>query len=601
MSGEYKFLILEDVESDAELVIDQIISSGLPCSFRCTDNEADFKRQISEFKPDLILSDYTLPTYNGMAALKYVLANYPDIPVILVTGSINEETAVNCMKAGAVDYILKDKMSRLGLAVQNELKNKKIKLERSKALEELKESEKYYRNVMSHLHEDLIIIDENFIITDINNSFLSTTGKKRKDTVGKHCFEISHTYNSPCNENGEICHLKDVFLTKKHSNYIHEHIKTDGSKTWVDIVLSPLFDENGNVTKVIQACRNIDDIMHAQDEIKKLSTVVDQSPLGISLLDLDGKIQYTNSAFTILTGYKPEEVLGRRLDILDSESLSFKEHKSDLFDALNGQVSNKTYNNTRKNGEKYSSSSFTSPYRDSSGKVTGLIVIQEDITQRLLDKNQIESDLKEKELLLQEIYHRVNNNMQIMISLLNMQVDRTDSEGEKSVLMMAQSRLGAMSAIYNDIYQEKSFIAIKFGNVTQHIFNFLCDSLMVISGNIELKVDAEIPDFGLDLAQPCALIVNELMSNSMRHAYPGGKGKIYVSLTIDKFGELILVVRDEGIGLPESIDPENSDTTGFNLVYMLATGQLDGSVNINRDHGTRITVKFKRIFDKKRF
>ena len=123
----------------------------------------------------------------------------------------------------------------------------------------------------------------------------------------------------------------------------------------------------------------------------------------------------------------------------------------------------------------------------------------------------------------------------------------------------------------------------------------------MLSGNIELQVDADVPDFGLDLAQPCALIAGELLSNSLRHAYPGGRGYVYVSLSEDESNEITLLVRDNGVGIPETIVPETAETTGFSLIYMLATGQLGGSVKITRDHGTCVEIKFKRIVDQKRF
>jgi len=137
MSKSPKFLILEDVETDAELVMDEVKSIFPDCSFKWVENEPDFINELKSFKPDLILTDYSLPTYNGMSALKYVLIHSPDTPVILVTGSINEETAVDCMRTGAVDYVLKDKMGRLGLAVKTALENKDIKLERRLIREKL--------------------------------------------------------------------------------------------------------------------------------------------------------------------------------------------------------------------------------------------------------------------------------------------------------------------------------------------------------------------------------------------------------------------------------------------------------------------------------
>jgi len=129
VSTTYKFLILEDVETDVELIMDQIKEAGINCSFKSTDNERDFKKLIDEFKPDLVLSDYSLPAYDGMSALSYILKTSPNLPVIIVTGSINEETAVSCMKSGAADYILKDNMSRLGLAVLAALEKKTLKMQ----------------------------------------------------------------------------------------------------------------------------------------------------------------------------------------------------------------------------------------------------------------------------------------------------------------------------------------------------------------------------------------------------------------------------------------------------------------------------------------
>jgi PAS domain S-box-containing protein len=329
--------------------------------------------------------------------------------------------------------------------------------------------------------------------------------------------------------------------------------------------------------------------------------VVEQSPIAVVLMNSTGIINYVNPAFIKLTEYNSEDIIGELLETIGVEEITKEEHELILKDTLNGEIREKVFKNRKKSGEIFYATSRITRYQDSSGDMNGLITMMIDITQSVQDQIQIKNDLIEKELLLQEIYHRVNNNMQIMISLLNMQVARAVLDGEKNVLIIAQSRVGAISAIHNNIYQEHSFIAINFGNVTGHIFNNLCDSLKVLSGNIELKVEAEVPYFGLDLAQPCALIVNELISNSMRHAYPDGKGTISVKLTIDELEVLTLIVKDNGVGIPESIDPETSDTTGFSLVYMLAISQLAGTVNIKRNNGTTVTIKFKRFEDQKRF
>jgi len=601
MSGEYNFLILEDVASDAELVKDQIIASGLACRFSCVDNEADFKRQIAEDHPDLILSDYSLPTYNGMSALEYVLDQYPDIPVIIVTGSINEETAVNCMKTGAVDYVLKDKMSRLGLAVTTALENQRNILERRTIQEKLQSSEKYYRSVLSHLHEDLIVIDRNYVITDINDNFLRTTGKKREDIIGKHCYEVSHNYTSPCDENEETCFLKDVFTKKEPFNCLYEHIGADGAKTWVDILLSPMFEENGDVDKVIEACRNVDEMIHAQDEIKKLSTVVEQSPLAISIMDLDGFVEFVNPAFTQLTGFSRNEILGERLTKLDFGSLHQEENASILEEALQGNCFKRIFRNRRRDGSEYSTSANIAPFRDSRNKIIGIIEIMEDITKRLHDQKQKEGVLHEKEHLIQEMHHRVNNNMQIMIGLFNMQKERTSVQGERDVLIIAQARVRAMASVQSDIYQAETFTEINFSNVIRQIFDKLVESYPESYGKINLQIDADLEGVGLDLAQPCALIVNELISNSIRHAYPGISGTVYVEMSESVENEITLRIRDDGIGIPSSTDPLHSNTTGFSLIKILAESQLHGILDYSIDNGTTAEIKFKRILDNRRF
>jgi PAS domain S-box-containing protein len=601
MSKEYNFLILEDVGSDAELIIDEVRLSSLNCNFKCVDNEADFISQLNDFEPDIVLSDYSLPTYNGMTALNYVLKNFPEIPVIMVTGSINEETAVQCMKTGAVDYILKDKMSRLGLAVLTALKNKKNKLEKLKVEKELVKRELYYRSILKYMHDEVVVLSRDCIITDINNSMLKVVGKKREELIGRNCYEIFKNFNSPNHDHDFKCSHDKVLSSGRPDRYQQKIQRSSGEKIWFDTLMSPLFDDKGEITHIIVAFRDINDIVLAQDEIKKLSIVVEQSPVAISLMDNKTNIQFINPSFTKLTGYSPEDILGKSMKILGPKSLKEEEHVNIFEMAVHGKLINQIYCNEKKEGGKYWVSANISPIRDARGDIAGIVEIQEDITQRLSDQKQIEHDLREKELLLQEIYHRVNNNMQIMISLLNMQINRTEINREKDILRMAQSRVGAISAIHNDIYQEKSFVAINMTNVINNIFNMLCDTLMIPLGTISLDVNAEIPEFGLDLAQPCALIINELMSNCIRHAFSDGKGKIQISLITNKDNIITLNVADNGIGLPELLDPEKSDTTGFRLIYMLAIGQLEGSVNFNNKKGCSVDVIFKKIADKNRF
>ncbi len=130
METPYRVLIAEDVPADAELNEREIRQVLTPCIFKRVETEEDFLRALDEFKPDFIISDYQMPTFDGLTALKLTLERTPLTPFILVTGSMNEDTAVDCMKAGATDYVVKEHLKKLGPAVIRALEEKKIRMER---------------------------------------------------------------------------------------------------------------------------------------------------------------------------------------------------------------------------------------------------------------------------------------------------------------------------------------------------------------------------------------------------------------------------------------------------------------------------------------
>jgi len=148
METTYRVLIVEDVPTDAELnerAIQQVLN---PCIFQRVETEEAFLKALDEFKPDIIISDYSMPSFDGMTALKLTLERTPVTPFIVVTGSMNEDTAVECMKAGATNYVIKQHLKRLGPAVLHAMEEKKIRMERLKAEEEIrkrvKELEEFY-------------------------------------------------------------------------------------------------------------------------------------------------------------------------------------------------------------------------------------------------------------------------------------------------------------------------------------------------------------------------------------------------------------------------------------------------------------------------
>jgi len=134
--------------------------------------------------------------------------------------------------------------------------------------QQLAQQEKYYRTLLYSLHEDILVIGPDYRITDINNTALKTLGIKREDAIGRHCYEVSHGLDTPCHEHGEKCGLRTVFDTGKHCNLCHEHTRKNGEKVYVDLMMSPLKDEDGKVTHVVEAARDVSDLFYAQAELK---------------------------------------------------------------------------------------------------------------------------------------------------------------------------------------------------------------------------------------------------------------------------------------------------------------------------------------------
>jgi len=184
--------------------------------------------------------------------------------------------------------------------------------EQKLAEEAIKASERYFRGLMYAMHEDIIVVDRDYRITDVNNSFVQTVGRPREDVIGRRCYEVSHGYNKPCHERGETCRLREVFATGQASNCLHVHRKADGSLVYVDILLSPLRGKDGEVTHVVEAARDVTDIMEAKDQArqaqKRLAIALEASNIGIWDWNLVTKEVYFSPEWKAQIGYDDDEL-----------------------------------------------------------------------------------------------------------------------------------------------------------------------------------------------------------------------------------------------------------------------------------------------------
>ncbi len=217
---------------------------------------------------------------------------------------------------------------------------------------------------------------------------------------------------------------------------------------------------------------------------------------------------------------------------------------------------------------------------------------QEDIAERRRAQTEILAALKEKETLLKEVHHRVKNNLQVISSILNLQSENIQDPLSREIFREAQNRVRSMSLIHEKIYQSKNLARIDFGKYIQSLAAYLFRSYSSNAVGISLETSVEALYLDVDTAVPCGLILNELISNALKHAFPDGRtGKISIKLQSDGTRFNILTVSDNGIGLPRDMDFTNSPSLGMQLVHSLV-GQLDGTIETNLQEGTEFRITF---------
>jgi two-component sensor histidine kinase/CheY-like chemotaxis protein len=205
----------------------------------------------------------------------------------------------------------------------------------------------------------------------------------------------------------------------------------------------------------------------------------------------------------------------------------------------------------------------------------------------------LKSSINEKDVLLKETHHRVKNNMQVIYSLLNLQTHYAKNEEAVNVLKESQNRVKSMGIIHEKLYKSTDRSKIDFSDYVKSLTSDLLDSYDV-SDTIIPVVEIKDIKFNMETAVLCGLIINELISNSLKHAFPNnGTGEVGVSLKLlgNKYQ---LIVSDDGIGFPEEIDFKNTESLGLQLVNNI-TGQLDGEIDLDRNNGTKVTINFEDL------
>ncbi|HEX3034854.1 MAG TPA: PAS domain S-box protein [Thermodesulfobacteriota bacterium] len=372
------------------------------------------------------------------------------------------------------------------------------------------------------------------------------------------------------------------------------------------------FDEEelqllGTVARQIEiAINNAGQAEALRESEERYRALYEDNPSMYLTIDAEGKILSINRFGAEQLGFTPKELIGQSvLNIFYPHDREGVQKQLDECIKNIGEIVNREFRKVRKDESVFWVRESARAVRDTDGRTVVLIVCEE-ITKRKQAEEQIKSSLKEKEVLLKEVQHRVKNNLQVISSLIDLQTERLKDKRVINMFRETQSRVRSMALIHEQLYHSKNLAKVDFAEYVKNLGEYLFQSYGVKSGEVELKVNVDSVLMDVATAIPCGLIINELVSNSLKYAFPkfglyGGsgkpKGEIRIKLNSgysknnSKRHLYSLIVGDNGVGLPKDLDFRNTESLGLQLVNTL-TNQLNGTMRLSRRRGTEFKITF---------
>lgn len=487
--------------------------------------------------------------------------------------------------------------------------------DRSLAESRLRESEEKYRTLAESSQDLIFILNSDRNLAYINSFGAELLGIEQPSTIELELEEITIIYQFKHLESS----IKQVFGLNA-SVRVEDELVYNGGKLWLDTLLVPLRDNLGKICQILGVARDITQLKSIEQSLRKtqgqlrqreklLRLTLEQAPIGIVTCDLSGNFLHFNPAFSQILGYSSQDLKQMSWEhITETNDLQLQENYYQKL--LAGEVRSFQLENCyqRQDGTKIQGIIRVALIRDAKGSPMHYVAQLEDVTERKQAEAKIQASLKEKEVLLKEIHHRVKNNLQIVSSLLDLQAEYIQEPEILEKLEDSKHRLLAMSLIHETLYQSETLAQVDFSDYVERLATNILFAQSTDYDRIKLEFNLEPVFLNLETAIPCGLLLNELITNSIKHAFPDPlQGKIYIELhyqspetasnpnqTSCQEPKIMLKVADNGIGLPANMNFKETKSLGLTLIHDL-TQQLRGNLAINLTNGTQFTLIFSEL------
>jgi len=462
--------------------------------------------------------------------------------------------------------------------------------ERRAAEEALETNEALLRQFIKHSPAAIAMFDTDMLYLQASDRWLKDYQLENREIIGRSHYEVFPDVP----ERWKKIHAR--VLSGEVERCDEESFpRDDGSIEWLQWECQPWYQAGGIIGGLIMFTQVITDRKQTEERLReqedRFRSAFDNAPIGMALVSPQGAWLRVNKSVCEMLGYTEAE-----LQATTFAAITYPEDlESDLENVqrmLEGEI--QTYQMEKRYihrlGHMVYALLSVSLVRDSSKQPLYFISQIADITERKAFENHITASLQEKELLLKEIHHRVKNNLQVVCTLLDLQTEFTEDHRVSAVLQESQDRVRSMALIHERLYRTEDFNKVDFSDYVERLAEGLYSAYRTSADEVLLEVKVSGGTLTLDTAIPCGLLLNELISNCLKHAFPDGRGCINVSL-VQKDGQGSLRVADTGRGLPENFDLSQTSSFGLQLIQTLVA-QLRGTLQCDRDNGTVMTIQF---------